>query len=650
MNQKRFFDQDRNALTPSSPMHQQQRQDYNIYGGAQGRNGHLHEERDTSLTLPSRFGTSMQSHLSPRNRQHCFSPSNNPYPHGDIGQLQGVWNAFDSVASELGKELQDCLSNKAIFEACVVQEQSHHQGKRMTTQEKNEEASIRKTKYENDLNNALNRQRGMFSNAVMAAQKEIQNSIDRRVEEHRLHFSRQLADMERSYEHRISEREAYFARQLETKAADSNREIKRLQNECDHADSTFQKLQHDMSIQRQTLTQSLHAAEKGREAAVAELTSTLETLKSTCASAQNSEMKLQEVEKDLAELQVQYQLESDRATEAWSMENERANLLQQSLDAEVETNQFLRSAQEEMKQVIGIEQEHRDVLEAKKQEIEHSLQDTCQNLERANQENSELREQVAEVPRLQDALSETIKSLRESKQEFEKLSEELQRASEMKSMLEGKVSALESQVGDQMLDLQAARMSEADVEASLEECMKKVEDQMLDLQAARMSEADVEASLEECMKKVDELVGKLQEMQEVNETEHSRHVEALEQVNAENEKLQELNSSLGKERDELVASVKKLQEECNKERNQVASALEGFDEEMASAEIKLRSTQKELEEEKAKVKLLEVPLEEATKKMEDEITLLKEENDLARVKFEKEASVYNEAIKMLQKQ
>ncbi len=621
MNQKRFFDQ---ALTPSSPMHQQQqqRQDYDIYGGAQGRNGHLTEERDTSYP---RFGTTMQSHLSPRNRQHGFSPSSSPYPHGDIGQLQGVWNAFESVTSALEKELQDCISNKAIFEACVLQEQSHHEGKRMTTAEKNEEARLRKTKYENTLDIAMNRYKGTFSNAVMNAQKEINASMERKLEEHRHHFNRQIADMERSFTSRISERESYFARQLDTKEADFNREVRRIQNECDNSDSAYQKLQNDMSIQKETLTQSLHAAEEGREAAVTELAATLETLKSTCASAQHSEVRLQEVERDLAELQL-------------------------TLEAEMETNQILRSAQEEMKQAISVEQERSHMLQQRNQEME----------EQANQEINDLRVKVAEVPRLQDALSETIKSLRESKQEYEELSHEfecckdnLEQTSEMNSMLAGKVSALESQVEDQALDLEAARMSEAEVEASLEECMKKIMDQTVDLEAARMSEADVEASLEESRKKIDELTllhESLQEKQELSEKKHSDEIDALKEATAENEKLQQLNSSLEKERDTLKANMKKLQDECSDERSKVAIALEGFDEEMASAEANLRSTKKELEEEKAKVKLLGTPLEEATKKMEDEITLLKEENESDRIKFEKEASVYNEAIKMLQKQ
>ena len=615
MNQKRFFDQDHHALAPSSPMHQQQRQDYNIYGGAQGRNGHFTEERDTSLTFPSRVGTTMQSHLSPRNRQHAMT---NPYPHGDAGQLQGVWNVFDSVTSELGKELHDCLSNKAIFEACVVQEQSHHQGKRMTATEKNEEARLRKTKYEDALNITINRQKGLFSNAVLASKQEIQNTMDRRVAEIELRFGRQHADVERSYAKRMSDREDYFAREMQTKAEDFNREIRRLQNECDQADSAFQKLQNDMSIQRQTLTQSLHAAEQGREAAVTELTSTLETLKSTCASAQKMELKFEEVERDLSELQTKYQLESDRATEAWSMENERSNLLQQTLDAEVETNQILRSAEEEMKQVVSIEQERSDLLQHKLDEETRSRQEIVQSLQQANLENSEARRQVAEVSKLQNALSDTIKSLRVSKQEFDQLSEEfdtcqesLERASEMNSMLVGKVSALESQVEDQMLDLQAARMSEADVEASLEKSVKKVDD---------LTKSSLQKSLQ--MKELDE----------------------------NDEKLKQANSSLEKERDGLKASMKKLQQEYNNERNLIASALEGFDEEMAGAETRLLSAQKELEEEQAKVKRLELPLEEATKEMEDEIMMLKDEKESVRAKFEKEASVYNEAIKMLQKQ
>ena len=127
-------------------------------------------------------------------------------------------------------------------------------------------------------------------------------------------------------------------------------------------------------------------------------------------------------------------------------------------------------------------------------------------------------------------------------------------------------------------------------------------------------------------------------------------MEALKQATTLNDKLKEVNASLGKERDGLKSSLKKLREEYNNERSQIASALEGFDEEMASAEAKLRSAQKELEEEKERVARLELPLEEATKALEDEITTLKADAESTRIKFEKEASVYNEAIKMLQKQ
>lgn len=625
VSQKRLFSPDHQAWPPSSPMQQQQqqRQDFNA------NSGHLPEERDNTLR-PSQVGTTIQSHLSPRNRQYGLSALGGGFNSSlNAGQLQGVWNAFETITSELGKELQDCLSNKAIFESCIVQEQSIHQGRRMTASEKSEEAEMRKLKYENALNITLNRQKGLFANAISSAQKEIQSTLDRKVAEMEMRFVRQHADMERSYGKQSSEREDYFSRSKD----DFHREIRRLKNECDQADSTVQRLQNDMAIQRQALTQSLHDAEKGREAAVTELKSTLETLKSTCSSAQETEKQLRIAERDLSELQTQHRLESDRASEAWSMENERANLLQQTLDAEVETIRILRSAQEEMKQVIGIEQERSDLLQRKLDEESLSKQEISQALQQANDENSELREQAEQVSKLQNALSETIKSLRMSKEELCELSEEfdtcqesLERASEMNSMLVSKVSTLESQVEDQLLDLEAARMSEADVEKTVDDLTAKL--------------TDTEASLKKS----------LQQIEEFNEKKHSDQMEALKQATTLNEKLKEVNASLGKERDGLKSSLKKLREEYNNERSQIASALEGFDEEMASAEAKLRSAQKELEEEKEKVARLELPLEEATKALEDEVTTLKADAESTRVKFEKEASVYNEAIKMLQKQ
>lgn len=622
VSQKRLFSPDHQAWPPSSPMQQQQqqqRQDFNA------NSGHLPEERDNALR-PSQVGTTIQSHLSPRNRQYGLSALGGGFNSSlNAGQLQGVWNAFETVISELGKELQDCLSNKAIFESCIVQEQSIHQGRRMTASEKSEEAEMRKLKYENALNITLNRQKGLFANAISSAQKEIQSTLDRKVAEMEMRFVRQHADMERSYGKQSSEREDYFSRSKD----DFHREIRRLKNECDQADSTVQRLQNDMAIQRQALTQSLHDAEKGREAAVTELKSTLETLKSTCSSAQETEKRLRIAERDLSELQ----LESDRASEAWSMENERANLLQKTLDAEVETTRILRSAQEEMKQVIGIEQERSDLLQRKLDEESLSKQEISQALQQAIDENSELREQAEQVSKLQNALSETIKSLRMSKEELCELSEEfdtcqesLERASEMNSMLVSKVSTLESQVEDQLLDLEAARMSEADVEKTVDDLTTKL--------------TDTEALLQKS----------LQQIEEFNEKKHSDQMEALKQATTLNDKLKEVNASLGKERDGLKSSLKKLREEYNNERSQIASALEGFDEEMASAEAKLRSAQKELEEEKEKVARLELPLEEATKALEDEVTTLKADAESTRVKFEKEASVYNEAIKMLQKQ
>jgi len=38
---------------------------------------------------------------------------------GSITVLRGLWTVFDAAVSELGAELQDSLSNKAIFEGKV---------------------------------------------------------------------------------------------------------------------------------------------------------------------------------------------------------------------------------------------------------------------------------------------------------------------------------------------------------------------------------------------------------------------------------------------------------------------------------------------------------------------------------------------------
>jgi len=55
---------------------------------------------------------------------------------GNVTALRSLWKVFDAAVNELGNELNDLLSNKAIFEACVVQENMHRNGEKMAEMQK----------------------------------------------------------------------------------------------------------------------------------------------------------------------------------------------------------------------------------------------------------------------------------------------------------------------------------------------------------------------------------------------------------------------------------------------------------------------------------------------------------------------------------
>jgi len=133
----------------TSPAQQQQQQyrdarnDYNINNGANS----LIDERDTSCIIPSnnyQHGSllSPTHNLKFRQPQHYTQPQqklsraevatymtaikavnesmmnseHNNSRGGSVTALRGLWKVFDAAMNELGSELNDSLSNKAIFE------------------------------------------------------------------------------------------------------------------------------------------------------------------------------------------------------------------------------------------------------------------------------------------------------------------------------------------------------------------------------------------------------------------------------------------------------------------------------------------------------------------------------------------------------
>ena len=133
----------------TSPTQQQQQQyrdarnDYNISSGANS----LIDERDTSCIIPSnnyqhgsllspthnlkfhqpQYYTQPQQKLSRTEvatymtaikavNESMMNSEHNNSRGGNITALRGLWKVFDAAMNELGSELNDSLSNKAIFE------------------------------------------------------------------------------------------------------------------------------------------------------------------------------------------------------------------------------------------------------------------------------------------------------------------------------------------------------------------------------------------------------------------------------------------------------------------------------------------------------------------------------------------------------
>ncbi|EED93719.1 predicted protein [Thalassiosira pseudonana CCMP1335] len=695
---------------------------------------------------------------------------------GSITALRGLWKVFDASVCELGGELNESLSNKAIFEgellirvyhvlfclriifpthayiciihcsfiklACVLQETSQRQGKTVSEYEKKIDAANRRQHYEANLKNTMLRLRGSFADVLLGVKKDIQASIDKRASE-----------MEKDFNKKIASKTKEIDKQIEMSNREADLEIKRLNNELQKAELIVARIQSEMAEEREHVRRAIEQAEKGREEAVLKLSSTLETLHNACASAQTSEKKCRDAEMLLQQaISTQKDLE-----EAASLENERGGLLQQKLDEEVKIKRNLMNVQQEMEQHLALERERADLLQQEfdmaistKQEVLRSMQELenhkNEELAGASRMNLQLREQLkhaneagallnekigrlqphlnmvtaektqlntalnsckdqldktiemngllnAKVQRLEaqideqsvwkDQLDKTIEMnglLNAKVQRLEAQIDEqsvwkdqLDKTIEMNSLLASKASRLEAQVEDQTLELQAAKLSEADVEASLSETLQLSEDLTARLNALK-NEKQVLAeklqeesrekrqnadSLREATQLVSEFEDVIRELKKASAEKSEQLKETtkqLEVLKPKAQKLQEiqvLKDVLESERDSLREKLEKSEEEYTADRDKIAEALLGFNEEMTNAETKIKGVLDELEKEKAKVKALTEENENLSnkvdvQKLQLEVDRLKEELETKNTTHEQELGVFQEAIKILQ--
>lgn len=537
----------------------------------------------------------------------------------------------------------------------------------MSEWEKKSDALARKSQYEASLKTTMLRIRGSFADVILGVKKEIQGSIDKSFE---MKTSEMELSLEKQFAKRMAEKDKVFAKmsvemeqkissaekessrlsrelrqseqtktvaqaqladstkaiaELEKQAANqreyANAEIARLRNELNRSTTQMSEseqkanmVQAQLSQERESYRQKISIAESGRDDAIHKLSSTLETLQTTCANAQVIELQLAETEEKLkkAEDKLQYveherRQEQDNATQQWNIEHERTILLQKKLDSETKNKHALINVQKEMEQHLSLERERADLLQqelqsvnASKEEMVQSLQeaerqrrdelkrashenkelrDHMKNeLDNASQEHAHLREQIERASEMNSSLKANLNDLQakfeEQESEYSQLSQEfvtcknrLDKTSEMNSLLEAKVERLEEKVQDQVLDLEAARMSEAEVENSLSESLQRSDELEAKL---RLAKAEMQQRVEALETRLRRTINEMQSLTEqiTDEcTQKAEKVAQLEDAKRELENLGTIKSEVESERDDLRRKLGNLEKDhealCN---------------------------------------------------------------------------------------
>ena len=643
---------------------------------------------------------------------------------------------------------------------------------------------------------------------------------ENKLKEKESHLAKKKADMEHSFARKKEELQITFAKIMESNQASvnidmthmrtqlsqaeqtvsmlqsqmnqnldiSNMEVARLQNELGQAQAQARELdmaknvaQHQLSQEREGLRQRIANVENGRAEALSKLATTLHTLETTCTSAQGLEARLREKEAMLHDME-----------ERWSVVNERAFLLNNQLDNEVKNKNALVNVQKEMEKHLSLERERADLLQQKldafkeadyqqRGELDRASQDNTHlkneldrasqgnthlkneldqlggELDRASQENMHLKNELDRVGRElgeeldrasqenkalkneldrvhQQLVQELGRATEENKQlkselerwgednmhlksENDRFSQHLHIANEVGLTLKTNLTALRKDFEEQVQVSQSSaseclelkrvcqefntkmnNLSEINslLEFKVERLEAKVLDQVIDLEAARMSEAEVEKSLAEC------------EHNRLELDELTQHLDAeLRKTLNECEKINELFEEVSNEKREMAAVLEEQKREieamklksaedehaCNEERTEITGLLAGFDAEMSIAEEKLKSVlqsnadleseiaslkahlesereasnmklensqivietlqdevQKRLQAFKEKEETLKKNMQDEINNIEDQFVRINDECNARLSKYEADIGVYEEAIQMLRNQ
>jgi chromosome segregation ATPase len=277
---------------------------------------------------------------------------------------------------------------------------------------------------------------------------DAEHSFSKQLKERDSTFAKMKADMEFSEAKKTEELQNSFTKLLENQQASAKFEMTNMRNQLSQAEEAVSILhaqmnqihdelrqerahsceldlaknlaQNQLSQERESFNQRIASIEKSREETVSKLSSTLQTLETTCASSQRLETRLREREAILREMEEQL-----------SLNDERAIALQHKLDNEVKNKRALIDVQTEMEKHLTLERERADLLEQKVEASQEADYQRRGELDRTSQENIHLKKKLDQLSgELDRASRENIHLKNEFDRAGQQFSEQLDRASQ----------------------------------------------------------------------------------------------------------------------------------------------------------------------------------------------------------------------------
>ncbi len=564
----------------------------------------------------------------------------------NIHNLEGKLRDAEAKLNETQLKLQD-TGDKLTHAQHECRQQNEEMEHRFILA--NETAYLLQNKLDNEIEN---------KNSLINAQKELEKRIE---------YERERGGLlQQKFDHEVKNTDALINVQKELE--------KHLEFERSRGDLLQQELEFEIESKKEVV-KSLHEASKQRHdehsGVMKELNRVSEQLRRANEESKQRHDKHRGVVKELNHVSEQLR----RAKEEHLTQETNLNILRAKCEEHEMDNSHLKSE-------LCIVTQGREHLESELERVsdqlrqaneEYLTQETNLNMLRAkceeqNIDNSHLKSELCTVAQGREHLES----------ELERVSDQLRRAHEKESTQSANLNRLQANFEEQVrvvhesnakcahlereLQLSVDRVNETTelsslLEARVAELEAKVQDQILDLEAARLSEIEVEKLLSDCLNEKQILEAKL--------------------------------TTVLAEIDDAKTQLSIADTDYCQDRERFATALQGFEEEMTNAEARLKSilelnAKLEAENEAEKTKFddsqkevtnlkvivqdlaeslskqalenaehyetLKKNMEDEMKNQEDQFVKLKNDCKTKVSKYESDIAVYEEAVKMLQKQ